>query len=524
MFLITSHIQVSRVKYSTKQHIATFTPLMALFILMGSLLLCSPPLHATTLHASEESFLYPESIKSLIEKNPRKTGLYILEKGEKSLLSRAWLANHAIDKIDVQYFIWSSDNIGTLAAETLLRAAKRGAHVRVIVDDFLIKAADETLVALAAHPRVDLRIYNPKHAVGTSTLRRASNVIFNFRDTNQRMHDKTFIVDNNIAITGGRNMAEEYYDYNSHYNFRDRDVLLIGPAVTEMTNNFDNFWESLLTVPVEDLLPTDTKKLSKEDISSIYQDLHDYAIDPNNMPNHIHQTLENLSKEFPSLVNEMVWDDVRFIHDTPGKNDGSDGLKGGGDTTQALINEIKQTKASITIQSPYLVVPDGGIELFSELINRGVDIRINTNSLASTDNILAFSGYAKQRKKLLKAGVNIFEFKPNPAIHSELIERYEAFDKTPPIFSIHAKTMIIDGEKLYVGTFNLDPRSANLNTEVGILVNNRKLAQQVEHSIKNDMQPENSWDARTDQADSHSSFIKRMNVRLLRLLPLNPIL
>lgn len=508
----------------TKQNKSTLSQLLALHIIWVCIFFFSPPIHAVTSNSSDKAFLYPDSVNQFIEQHPNQTGLYILEKGEKALLARAWLADHAVSQIDVQYFIWSTDNIGTLATESLLRAADRGVRIRVIVDDFLIKAPDKTLAALAAHPQVEIRIYNPKHAVGTSTLRRTGNVVFDFRDTNQRMHDKTFIVDNSVAITGGRNMADEYYDYNHKYNFRDRDALLIGHAVPDMTNNFDQFWKSPLTVPVEELLPRDSKKTSKEYISVIYKELHDYARDRNNFPFHVHLALDDLSKDFPTLVNDLIWDDVRFISDIPGKNDGRSGLKGGGETTQALIDVIKQAKKSITIQSPYLVIPDGGIALFRELTGQGVDIRINTNSLASTDNILAFSGYAKQRKKLLKAGVNIFEFKPNPAIHSELIERFEAFDKKPPIFAIHAKTMIIDGETLYVGTFNLDPRSANLNTEVGILVKNHQLAQQVENSIKNDMQPENSWNTRTEKPNSHASIFKRMKVRMLRLLPLKSVL
>ena len=497
---------------------------LAFIFLWLNLIIFSTSPRAEYASSIVEPFPYPESVNVLIEQHPNQTGLYILEKGEKALLARAWLADHAINQIDVQYFIWSTDNVGTLATEALLRAADRGVRIRVIVDDFLIKAPDKSLVALAAHPQVEIRIYNPKHSVGTSSLRRAGNVVFDFRDTNQRMHDKTFIVDNSVAITGGRNMADEYYDFNHKYNFRDRDVLLVGSAATDMTSNFESFWESPITVPVEALLPKDSKKLSAEDISEIYNELHDYARDQNNFPAHVRQALNNLSKGFPTLVNDMVWDDVRFIHDVPGKNNGSDGLKGGGYTTQALIHEIKQAKKSITIQSPYLVVPDGGIELFRELTKQGVDIRINTNSLASTDNILAFSGYAKQRKKLLKAGINIFEFKPNPYIHRDLIERHESLNKSSPIFAIHAKTMVIDGETLYVGTFNLDPRSANLNTEVGVLVKNHQLAQQVENSIKNDMRPENSWNTRTEKPNSHASLYKRIKVRILRLLPLKSVL
>ena len=144
----------------------------------------------------------------------RKTGIYILEKGEEALLGRAWLAQHAEKTIDIQYFIWSTDNIGTLAAEMLLRAADRGVTVRVLVDDFLIDAEDKTLLLLAAHPRVYIRIYNPKYTVGTSFFRRIANLVFDFRETNQRMHDKTAIFDGLAGITGGRNMADEYFDFN----------------------------------------------------------------------------------------------------------------------------------------------------------------------------------------------------------------------------------------------------------------------------------------------------------------------
>ena len=182
------------------------------------------------------------------------TGAYILEKGEESLVGRAWLTEHAATSIDVQYFIWSTDNVGILAAEGLLSAAERGVRVRVLVDDVMIDAESQTLLLLSAHPNAEIRIYNPNLAVGVGFWRRVRNVFSDFRAINQRMHDKTAIFDRAAGITGGRNMADEYFDFNHEYNFRDRDILLVGPAVRQMADNFEEFWDSEYAVPVEEIL------------------------------------------------------------------------------------------------------------------------------------------------------------------------------------------------------------------------------------------------------------------------------
>ncbi len=196
------------------------------------------------------------------------TGSYILEYGEEALMSRAWLTQQARESIDVQYFIWSTDNIGILAGEALLRAAERGVRVRVLVDDLLIDAQDKTLLALAAHPNVQIKIYNPVHSVGVSTLAKLGNVLRDFRGANQRMHDKTAIFDQLIGITGGRNMADEYFDYNGQYNFRDRDVLLMGQAVAAMRENFNQFWNSTLAVSVDDLLSESAERPTPQQVEN----------------------------------------------------------------------------------------------------------------------------------------------------------------------------------------------------------------------------------------------------------------
>ncbi|NOT20010.1 MAG: hypothetical protein HOP24_07045 [Sideroxydans sp.] len=163
-------------------------------------------------------------ISEMIITHAGQSGAYVLDTGEEALFARAWLADHSQRSIEVQYFIWSTDNIGILAAEALLRAAERGVKVRIIVDDLLIDAPDKSLLALASHPNIDIRIYNPQSSVGVPIQKRALNVATDFRGVNQRMHDKTFIVDGKVAITGGRNMADEYFDYDHEYNFRDRDA------------------------------------------------------------------------------------------------------------------------------------------------------------------------------------------------------------------------------------------------------------------------------------------------------------
>ena len=453
------------------------------------------------------------------------TGVYVLEKGEESLIGRAWLAQHAIRSIDIQYFIWSSDNIGTLAAELLLSAAERGVAVRVLVDDVLVDADDRTLLLLSAHPKVQIRIYNPNISVGVGFWQRIKNALTGFREINQRMHDKTAIFDGVAGITGGRNMADEYFDYDHEYNFRDRDVLLLGQAVSEMTENFEEFWNSDMVVPVEQLLKGELTRLSPLDVLRRSEELHAYAANPANFEFGVRQAIDSTPDFFPHLLQTLVWADVSFLSDRPGKNSGSSGLGGGGESTYHLIDAVRNARKSILIQSPYLILPEGGIELLGELADKGVRIRISTNSLASTDNIQAFSGYQRQREDILKAGVEIYEFMPEPNSHAQLVERYDRISHYAPVFGLHAKSMVIDGEIVFIGTFNLDPRSANLNTEVGMLARDRELAGQVTKSIETDMLPGNSWPTTLDfNPDFTVSRTKRLRTWINRLLPLDPIL
>ena len=500
---------------------------MRVWLIVRALLLAAAAFAWAAPVAGAEAAAPMAPVEAQLAAHPGQTGVYVLDTGEQALRARAWLADHAQRSIEVQYFIWSTDNVGILAAEALLRAAERGVKVRVIVDDLLIDAPDKSLLALAKHPNIDIRIYNPVHHVGTPFYKRALNVVTDFRGVNQRMHNKTFIVDGEVGITGGRNMAAEYFDYNRDYNFRDRDALLLGEAVKTMLESFEAFWASPLAIPVEHRfdglgLMRKNVKVDDAEVPQVYRELHDYARAPEHFAPEVRAAIDATPQAFDRVAKALVWGEVEFIHDVPGKNGQVLSLGGGGASSAALAKLVEGAKREIVIQSPYLVLSDQARELFKRALARGVRVRIHTNSLASTDNLQAFSGYRNQRRSLLKMGLKIYEFKPDSASRQALMSRVSP-PAVPPVFALHAKSMVVDNEVAVIGTFNLDPRSQNLNTEVGVVVRNARVARQVQTAIETDMRTENSWNA-ADEPDQYVPLTKRGQVRLWQLLPLKPIL
>lgn len=342
------------------------------------------------------------------------TGVYVLEEGDESMISRAWLCEAAEKTIDIQYFIFSADNIGLIAIDYLLRAADRGVQVRLLVDDIMVEADADDLLALDAHPNISIKIYNPTANIGKNLPQKLYSLAANFRGFNQRMHNKIFLVDGKAVITGGRNIADEYFDYDHEYNFRDRDVLLIGKSIKEVENSFSLFWNSTASVPITKLVSVDSAALN---IKVKYEYLHQYACNPENFWPQVREKI----KAVPTAVKQIqesnlfVWvDRVDFVSDLPGKNNGDQGLKGGGITTDSLISLIRQAKQSVYIQSPYLVTTELSQQLFREAVKRGVEVKILTNSLASTDNLEAFSGYQRDRETLLQTGLRFLNSDPMP--------------------------------------------------------------------------------------------------------------
>ena len=446
-----------------------------------------------------------------------KTGIYSLENGAGALKARAWLTDHATQQIDAQYFIFAADNVGIIATERLLKAATRGVKVRLLVDDLLAHGDAQILLAVAKHPNFSVKIYNPNINIGKNMTDIIKSAVTDFRGINKRMHNKNFIVDQKVVITGGRNVGDEYYDFDQVYNFRDRDLLLIGGETKDIQRSFDQFWNSRLSVPIEKILTPQFDVPATE----IWRKLHLYSCDAKRFTPRFRQGIADAPKllQRKARKKQMVWTDkIIFTSDIPGKNNQKDGLYGGsGPTTKSLITLVKNAKKSVVIQSPYLVVSTLGLGLFEDAIKRGVEVKIMTNSLLSTDGLVAFSGYARVRKDLLRAGVKLYEFRPNPARRKRILNG-------PPVpksyLGLHAKTMVIDEKIVMVGSFNLDPRSANLNTECIVIVRNQQLAQQVNRLILEEMKPDNSFPSTLrNNPDRHASTWTRFKVWMFGIIP-----
>jgi phosphatidylserine/phosphatidylglycerophosphate/cardiolipin synthase-like enzyme len=455
-----------------------------------------------------------------------KTGVYVLEQGTEAMFTRAWLSEHAQHTIDVQYFIFSTDNIGLLAIDYLVRAAERGVDVRILVDDIMLEANGDELLALNAHPNITIKIYNPLANVGKNIVQKLTNLAFNFHAFNQRMHNKTFTVDSVVSITGGRNVADEYFGYDHEYNFRDRDVLLLGQSARNIEQSFEQFWQNGLSVLVTDLIDVENTAINSVDEQTPpnFERLHQYACNPKNFLPEIRAQIDAMPLAFKKAVQDgdLHWlDNVEYVSDLPGKNDGETFLGGGGLSTQRLIQLVQQAQHSVTIQTPYLIVTDLGKGLLKSLIDKGIEVRILTNSLASNDNLEAFSGYQRDRKALLKMGVRIFEFKPDAQIRQKVMSKeMQTQLTTMPIFGLHAKSMVIDDHLTVIGTFNLDPRSANLNTESITIIPSEDIAKKVKSAMLVEMQAENAWETTLEwNPDGEVDLSKRLKVKSRIVVP-----
>lgn len=468
-----------------------------------------------------DSITLTQELAPIEENMKTKTGVYVLEDGDGAMITRAWLSEYAEKTIDIQYFIFSTDNVGLIACDYLVRAADRGVKVRLLVDDIMVEAGVHEILTMDSHENIEIKIYNPGINLGKNIFQKLKTFKKDFIGANQRMHNKTFTVDGKISITGGRNIADEYFDYDHEYNFRDRDVLLFGKTATTIQKSFEQFWNDTLCVPVTKLVEEKENDFKAKDK---FDRLHQYACNPDNFWPQVRDKIKNLPSAFRSIQQsgDLVWlDSVDFVSDFPGKFDKKNGSFGGGISTFALMNLVKSATKTIDIQSPYLITTKFGEDLFREATKRGVKIRILTNSLSSTDNLEAFSGYQKCRKKLLETGIRIFEFRPDAADRFKIMTG--ALQKKlnyTPTFGLHAKSMVIDGNITVIGTFNLDPRSANLNTECVAIIHSQKIAQGVLNGMETEFKSENSWETTLESnPDAKAGKKKQMNAFTKRIVP-----
>lgn len=459
-----------------------------------------------------------EPVAKLME---TKTGVYVLEDGDGAMVTRAWLSEYAEKTMDIQYFIFSTDNVGLIACDYIVRAADRGVKVRILVDDIMVEAGPHEILTLDAHENISIKIYNPGINLGKNIYQKLKAFQKDFIGSNQRMHNKTFTIDGKVSITGGRNIADEYFDYDHEYNFRDRDVLLLGKTSRVIQKSFETFWNDSLSVFVSKLVKDPSIDLKTQ---NKFERLHQYACNPENFWPQVREKIKILPTVFRAIQKsgELVWaDSVSFISDVPGKYNRKDPSVPVHGTTYKLMSLIRQAKTSVTIQSPYLITTSQGEKLFADAVKRGVKVKILTNSLASTDNLEAFAGYQKCRKNLLETGIEIYEFRPDAANRYKIMTG--ALQKKlnfVPTFGLHAKSMVIDGETTVIGTFNLDPRSAYLNTECFAVIYSSQITKGVLKGMEEALRPENAWHTTINyNPDSEAGKKKQMKAWTRKVVP-----
>ena len=478
-------------------------------------------------------------IQSELEKHPSDiSGFRLLSLSTNALLSRITLADHAEKSIDLQYYIFKNDATGRLVAQHLLIAADRGVRVRLLLDDLNLEEQRSMLDAFDSHPNIEVRLFNPFKTREPSIPSKLVQVVLEGSRLNRRMHNKSFIVDNKVAVIGGRNIGDDYFDASVDTNFRDLDLVAIGPVVAEASRSFDDYWNSDAAFPVN-AYPGSTNKT--EDLVQVREALakdarkfvdSDYA--------------EAVFNELPDGATadrrgQWFWGKAVLVADAPEKIEGekpSESLV----LVPTLESMISASKTDLLLMSPYFIPSDRNVEHLAALAKRGVSVNILTNSLAATDEVTVYAKYAQHRKPLLEGGVKIFELRPAPG--SSVPQGRPGQSSG---VSLHAKAFVIDERFTYVGSMNLDPRSKLLNTEMGLVVDNEGLAQAVKSFFETAVLPANAYrlllSTETTPGKAHllwsttekgiekqidhepdTSAAARMKMRLLKLLPIDGLL
>ncbi len=395
------------------------------------------------------------------------SGFYPLNQGMDALGVRLRLAEIAEQGIDLQYFLMKEDTAGSVMMNALLKAADRGVRVRFLLDDIFTTASDDGLILLNEHPNIEVRLFNPVSRRGFSAL----NFVGDFRQANRRMHNKSFTVDNQISVVGGRNIADEYFQLKTGSVFVDFDVLAMGPIAADISASFDEFWNHSRAVPMEQI----TAKGIDEDLETVrahiaeefdatYDTVYKQALES--------QLLQDLMADRQPLFPA----DARVLSDSPDK----------------LINEISEEQMRLATDlrevllsadeeiifiSPYYVPGDSGVQFVRNLVDKGVRVIILTNSLASNNHVPVHGGYARYRKDVIAAGAELYEARANAA--SEVQGANEATDT----LTLHTKAFLIDRRYLFVGSLNLDPRSIEINAEMGLLIDSEDMVVELTYDI-----------------------------------------
>jgi len=483
-----------------------------------------PPRKISTAHENPSSTRLGQFFGPAADEHPGLSGFSLLSHGREAFIVRLALGDLAERSLDLQYYVWDGDTTGRLIVDRVVKAADRGVRVRLLVDDPYYKASDTVIASLDAHPNVEIRLFNPFTNRNWSVL----DFIFDFGRVNRRMHNKLMIADNASAIVGGRNIGDIYYGVNTTANFRDLDVLAVGPVVHDLSRVFDQYWNSRSAVPIATIVD---RAYGAADLDAIRIRLRD-EIATVDYPYPIDQDLEQLAAGGAELRDNLTWANGRIIADDPeavacGKE--SD------DVVAFIRGRVAQLKTELLAESPYFVLPARALATVKALHERNVRVRVLTNSLASNDMLPAHSGYAKTRRRLLENGMELYELRPD----TDAFRPGWSFLSGRSPAALHTKATVFDREAVLIGSFNLDPRSAVINTEAGLYIESPELAERLVAYMATGVAPANSyrllldpkgeivWETERDgqrvqyRDEPQTGFRRRFVANLWKLLPID---
>jgi putative cardiolipin synthase len=415
---------------------------------------------------------------SLDGSGPGESGFRLLPAGDFAFDARIALARRAERSLDVQYYQLQKDSVGLALLRALADAAGRGVRVRLLVDDLYTAGEDELLRTFAALPNVQVRLFNPLPARGGSLASRFIWSLHEFSRINHRMHNKLFVADNRFSISGGRNMADEYFMRSAAANFIDMDVIAAGGVVRELSQVFDRYWNSDYAWPVESIVPlagaaADAPRRFAELAQNAAPAFEPATSDP----------LGRVSVDFELAAGRvsLTFARAEVFADTPAKVDLHDQNENLATVARSTLEAIRGAEQEVMVASPYFIPGELGMAMIREGRAHNVRIVVITNALGATDEPLVHWRYARYRRDLLRLGVEIYELSPTLARASGRFGDFgESFGR------LHAKVAVIDRQRLFVGSLNLDQRSAWSNTESGLLIESPALAQAIVDLVVND--------------------------------------
>jgi cardiolipin synthase C len=447
------------------------------------------------------------------------TGVLSLENGGNSLVTRLWFFRNAKKSIDIQYFSFARNITGMIATQYLVQAADRGVKVRLLIDELSGRMNAREIKILDKHENIEVRVYNAGVKLGRAD-KKIKYLKKNRNRLTRRMHNKTLTIDGQLAIIGGRNMSDEYFDFDDKYNFRDRDVLMIGKAAKDVQHSFNEYWQNPLTVTCSELVGESGKEFS---VDALFAKLNELKTDTARVSQLIRSKLDHFPGGFAENLRSGTFQFVKkvsFVSDKPGKNEDRDGRKGGlcDDTIIALL---KNASISVDIQTPYFITTGKVRQLLKETVDRGVRVRVLTNSLAAIDNNVAFSPYKRDRKKNLQTGTWLYEFRPDASVRFDIMSPdVQAELHYEPVIGLHSKSMVIDGQIAVIGSYNVEPRSANLNTECIAVFRSGEIAHHLANRMEEEFLPENSWlITESYNPDKKASLKKKITVFIGHMVP-----